>query len=96
MTVPGEHYTLRLYVAGTSARSLRAVENITRVCEQRLDGNYDLEVIDIYQTPEAAQEGQVIAAPTLVKQLPEPLRRIVGDLADESVLLLALGVQEEA
>ena len=96
MTAATQRFTLRLYVAGTSDRSIRAVENVTRVCESRLAGHYDLEVIDIYQTPAAAEAGQVIAAPTLVKSLPEPLRRIVGDLANESVLLMALGVREEA
>ncbi|HEU4993838.1 MAG TPA: circadian clock KaiB family protein [Gemmatimonadaceae bacterium] len=86
-------YVLRLYVAGSSSRSLDAVANITRVCERHLRGNYDLEVIDIYQAPEAAAEGQVIAAPTLVKSLPEPLRRIIGDLANEDRLLVALGMR---
>jgi circadian clock protein KaiB len=92
MSADATKYVLQLYVAGSSARSLDAVANITRVCERHLSGNFDLEVIDIYQTPEAAAEGQVVAAPTLVKRLPEPLRRIVGDLANEGRLLLALGM----
>ena len=87
---------LRLYVAGSSSRSLRAVANIRKVCEEHLGDDYDLEVIDIYQTPEAAQEGQVIAAPTLVKESPAPIRRVIGDMADEGHVLSALGVRASA
>ncbi len=86
-------YVLRLFVAGMNPRSLRAIENMRRVCEEHMAGAYELRVIDIYDTPEMAEEGQVIAAPTLVKQLPEPLRRLVGDLADEGRVLLALGLK---
>ncbi len=92
-TAPGPRYVLRLFVAGMNPRSLNAVDNLRRVCEQHLDGDYELRVIDIYELPELAEEGQVVAAPTLVKQLPLPLRRLVGDLADEGRVLLALGVR---
>ncbi len=92
-TAPGPRYVLRLFVAGMNPRSLNAVDNLRRVCEQHLDGDYELRVIDIYELPELAEEGQVIAAPTLVKQLPLPLRRLVGDLGDEGRVLLALGVR---
>jgi circadian clock protein KaiB len=83
-------YVLRLYVTGSTPRSARAIENMHRICEQHLAGRYDLEVIDIYQHPEAAREVQLIAAPTLVKLLPEPLRRIVGDLSDHDKVLHGL------
>lgn len=88
-----QKFVLRLFVAGTNPRSLRAIENLRRVCEEHLQGEYELRVIDIYDTPAMAEEGQVIAAPTLVKELPAPLRRLVGDLADEGRVLLALGLR---
>jgi circadian clock protein KaiB len=91
---PGQRYVLQLYVAGTNPRSLRAVENLRRICERHMPGEYDLTVIDIYQTPGAAEEGQVVAAPTVVKELPLPLRRIVGDLADEGHVMVALGLPQ--
>jgi circadian clock protein KaiB len=84
------HYVLRLYVTGSTPRSARAIENMRRICEEYLAGRYDLEVIDIYQRPEAAREFQLIAAPTLVKLSPQPLRRIVGDLSDRDKVLHGL------
>jgi circadian clock protein KaiB len=78
---PG-HYKLRLFVTGSTARSARAIENMRRICEENLQGRYDLEVVDVYENPEATKELQVVATPTLVKILPEPLRRIIGDLSD--------------
>jgi circadian clock protein KaiB len=81
---------LRLYVTGSTPRSARAIENLRRVCEKHLFGRYDLEVIDIYQRPEAAREFQVIAVPTLVRLLPEPLRRVIGDLSDQDKVLHGL------
>jgi circadian clock protein KaiB len=83
-------YVLRLYVTGSTPRSARAIENLHRICEERLFGRYDLEVIDIYQRPEAAREFQVIAVPTLVRLLPEPLRRVIGDLSDQDRVLHGL------
>jgi circadian clock protein KaiB len=88
----GPPYVLRLFITGTTARSSRAIENLRRVCEERLHGEYDLEVVDIYQHPAAAQEYQILAAPTLVKMLPLPLRRIIGDLANEERVLAGLGL----
>jgi circadian clock protein KaiB len=76
------HYKLRLFITGSTARSVRAIENMRRICEENLQGRYDLEVVDVYQNPEATKELQVVATPTLVKVLPEPLRRIIGDLSD--------------
>jgi circadian clock protein KaiB len=88
----GAHYVLRLFITGTTSRSSRAIANLRRVCEERLHGEYDLEVVDIYQHPAAAQEHQILAAPTLVKMLPLPLRRIIGDLANEERVLVGLGL----
>lgn len=90
--VSDEHYVLRLYVTGTTPRSTRAIENMRAICEQYLKGRYDLEVIDIYQDPEASRDAQIIAAPTLVKMLPEPLRRVIGDLSDHDKVLAGLNL----
>jgi circadian clock protein KaiB len=86
----GPPYVLRLFITGTTARSSRAIANLRRLCEERLHGEYSLEVVDIYQHPEAAKEYQILAAPTLVKMLPLPLRRIIGDLANEERVLAGL------
>lgn len=84
-------YILRLYVSGSSARSLQAVQNLKKICEEHLP-DYDLEVIDIYENPKAAREEQIIAAPTLVKKLPEPLRKFVGDLSNTKKILIGLDI----
>ena len=83
-------WVLRLYVAGQSPRSLRAVANLRRMCAEELDARYRLEVIDLYQQPELAQGEQVVALPALIKRLPEPLRSIVGDMANPERVLVAL------
>jgi circadian clock protein KaiB len=85
-----ERYVLRLYVTGQTPRSLRAIENIKSICEEHLAGRYDLEVIDIYQRPSLAAGERIIAAPTLVKTLPAPIRRFVGDLSDTEKVLFGL------
>lgn len=84
-------YILRLYVSGSSARSLKAVHNLKRICEEHLP-DYDLEVIDIYENPDAAREEQIIAAPTLVRRLPKPLRKFVGDLSNTQKVLVGLEI----
>ena len=84
-------YILRLYVTGSSARSLKAVQNLKKICEEHLP-DYDLEVIDIYKDPAAAREEQIIAAPTLVKKLPKPLRKFVGDLSNTKKILVGLDI----
>jgi circadian clock protein KaiB len=86
-------YLLRLFVTGNTHRSVKAVENIRRICEQHLKGHYDLEVIDIYQQPELAAREQLLAAPTLVKSQPLPMRRMVGDLTDENRVLAGLDLR---
>ncbi len=88
-----ETYVLRLYVAGTTARSLRAITNIKKICEEHLQGRCDLEVIDVYQQPTLAKGEQIIAAPTLIKKLPVPLRKFIGDLADKEKILLGLDLR---
>lgn len=85
-----EKYVLRLYVTGTTPRSCRAIANIRSLCEQYLSGRYDLEVIDIYQQPGEASDQQIIAVPTLIKKLPFPQKRMVGDLSDRDRVLVAL------
>lgn len=83
-------HRLRLFVAGGTVRSRQAIENLRRICAERLDGKVDLEVVDIYQQPELAERYQVIAAPTLVKLLPLPVRRIIGDLSETERVLRGL------
>lgn len=83
-------WILRLYVAGQSPRSLRAVANLRRLCAEDLDERYQLEVIDLYQQPHLAQSAQLVALPVLIKRLPEPLRSIVGDMSNTERVLVAL------
>jgi circadian clock protein KaiB len=83
-------YVLRLYIAGMTARATRAVAKIREICERDLKGRYDLEVIDLYQTPALAKGEQIIAVPTLVKQLPVPLRRFIGDLSDTQRIIVGM------
>ena len=83
-------YVLRLYITGMTARSVRAVKNLQAICDEFLDGRYDLEVIDIYQQPVLTIGEQIIAAPTLIKKLPLPMRRIIGDMSNRERVLLGL------
>jgi circadian clock protein KaiB len=91
----GGRYSLQLYVAGSTSRSMQAVKNIRRVCETYLAGQYDLEVIDIYQNPESAAQAQIIAAPTLIKMFPEPRRRAIGDLSNVEKVLFTLNLDTD-
>ena len=86
----GEKWNLRLYTAGQSPKSLAALDNLKRVCEQHLSGRYSIEVIDLLKNPRLAKDDQIVAIPTLVRKLPEPLRRIVGDLSDTERTLVGL------
>jgi circadian clock protein KaiB len=90
-----EHYVLRLYVTGMTPRSIEAIDTIRSICEEHLQGRYDLEVIDIYQRPQLAKDEQIIAVPTLVKKLPAPLRRFIGNLSDEERVLLGLDLRRK-
>ena len=85
-----ERYILRLYVTGMTSRSARAVKNLQTICDEYLGGRYDLEVIDIYQQPVLVKGEQIIAAPTLIKKLPLPMRRIVGDMSNRERVLVGL------
>ncbi len=87
-----EKYVLRLYVTGMTPRSINAIENIRRICEENLQGRYELEVIDIYQQPEYAKKEQLLAAPTLIKKLPLPLRKFIGDMSDKDKILVGLNL----
>ncbi len=87
-----DRFILRLYVSGLSARSRQAIENIRHLCQEHLAGRHELQIIDIYQQPELAKDQQLVAAPTLVKQLPLPLRKLVGDMHDSARVLMMLGI----
>lgn len=87
-----QHYRLRLFLAGATPRSIQALERLKHLCETYLQGRYELEVIDVYQAPSALGADNVVAIPTLVKQLPPPLRNIVGDLSDTEKVLKGLDI----
>jgi circadian clock protein KaiB len=89
----GSRYELRLYVAGMTPRSTRAIANIKEICEEHLKGLYSLQVIDLYQQPVLAEGEQIIAVPTLIKKLPPPLRRLIGDLSDRERVLIGLDLK---
>src|SRR5512145_2180403 len=86
-------YVLRLYVAGLTPRSTLAIQNVRKICEEHLRGRYDLEVVDIYQQPVLAEGEQIIAAPTLVKKLPLPLRRFIGDMSNTERILVGMDLR---
>jgi circadian clock protein KaiB len=88
-------YLLRLYVTGTTGKSVRAIQNVRRICEEHLQGLYDLEVVDIYKNLPLARGDQIIAAPTLIKRLPAPLRRLIGDMSDEQRVLVGLDIRPQ-
>jgi circadian clock protein KaiB len=88
-------YVLRLYVAGMGPKSIQAVENIKRIFEEYMPGRYQLEVIDIYQNPVFARDGQIVAAPTLIKELPPPLRKLIGSMADTDRVLVGMDLKSK-
>jgi circadian clock protein KaiB len=88
-----QHYMLRLYITGMTARSRRAIDNVRAICEAHLHGQYELEIIDIYQQPVMAKDDQIIAAPTLIKLVPLPLRRIIGDMSSTERVLAGLDLR---
>ncbi len=88
-----EKYFLRLYVTGMTLKSTAAIQNVKKICEEHLKDRYELEIIDIYQQPTLAKGEQIIAAPTLVKKLPMPLRKFIGDMADTDRILLGLDLR---
>ncbi len=90
-----EHWELRLYVAGQTDKSICAVNNLTRLCKEHLEGRYSIEVIDLLQRPQLAAGDQILAVPTLVRRLPEPIKKIIGDLSSEERVLVGLDVRPQ-
>jgi len=89
-------WILRLYVAGQSARSIAALENLSRLCEEHLAGRYRIEVIDLLQQPQLARGDQIVALPTLVRQLPPPVKKIIGDLSNTERVLVGLDLRQQS
>jgi len=90
-----DHYNLRLYVAGQTPKSLQAFANLKQICEEHLQGRYEIEVIDLLVNPQLAKGDQILAIPTLVRRLPEPLRKIIGDLSDTERVLIGLDLRRK-
>jgi circadian clock protein KaiB len=90
--VTAERYILKLYVTGMTTRSAHAIENLQTFCEKHLAGRYELQIIDVYQQPELTRSEQIVAIPTLIKKLPLPLRRLIGDMSDEERVLVGLDI----
>jgi circadian clock protein KaiB len=88
-------YILRLYITGMTPNSKRAVENVKKICEEHLAGRYELEIVDIYQQPSLAAGEQIIAAPTLIKKLPFPLKKLIGDMSNTEKVLLGLDLRSK-
>ena len=86
-------HVLRLYVTGVTGRSVRAIENVRRICDEHLKGAYELEVVDLYKNLPLARGDQIVAAPTLIKRLPLPLRRLIGDMSNEARVLVGLDIR---
>jgi len=95
-TAPDEMWELRLYTAGQTPKSVAAFTNLKRICEEHMPGRYHIEVIDLVKNPRLAREDQIVAIPTLVRKLPEPLRRIIGDLSDTERALVGLQLRPRA
>ncbi len=93
MTDGPEKWILRLYVAGSTPKSVRAIENLEVICQKRLAGRYQIEVIDLLEQPHLAADHQILAIPTLVRHMPEPVRKIIGDLSSEERVLVGLDLQ---
>jgi circadian clock protein KaiB len=91
-----DSWDLRLYVAGPTPRAVRALENLKRICEEHMAGQYRIEVIDLLRTPQLAKGDQIVAVPTLVRKLPEPVRKIIGDLSNTEKVLVGLDLRPRA
>lgn len=90
---PDEHFQLRLYVAGQTPKSVRAYENLKKICEEYLAGRYTIEIIDLMKNPQLAKGDEIVAIPTLVRQLPHPIRKIIGDLSNTERALVGLQIK---
>ena len=86
-------FTLRLYITGRTPKSERAIANLRRICDEQFTGQYVLDIIDILERPQLAEDQKILATPTLIRELPLPLRRVIGDLSDTGKVLLGLDVQ---
>jgi circadian clock protein KaiB len=91
-----ERHVLRLYVAGSTGNSTRAIRNIQAICQEHLPGNHDLEIVDLYRQPEMAARDEIVAIPTLIKERPYPVRRVVGDLSNKERVMSGLGLRPHA
>jgi circadian clock protein KaiB len=89
----GERWDLRLYVAGQTEKSIRAIKNLNRICAEHLAGAYSIEVVDLLERPQLAEGDQILAIPTLVRRLPEPIKKIIGDLSNEERVLIGLDIR---
>ena len=89
----GPTYSLRLYVAGQTPKSVLAFKNLKEICEQHLQGRYDIEIIDLLENPQLARGDQILAVPTLVRRLPEPIKKIIGDLSNTERVLVGLDLR---
>jgi len=88
-------YVLKLFISGATNRSKKAIENIKKICEEKLKGHYELEIIDIFQQPEKTKNENIIAIPTLIKKLPSPVRKFIGDLSDKEKVLIGLEIKKQ-
>jgi circadian clock protein KaiB len=86
------HYCLKLFVTGSTPRSVRAIANLQAICQEHLEGRYELQIVDLYQQPELAKGNKLVAAPTLIRTLPEPVRHVIGDLSDTAEVLVGLDI----
>lgn len=93
MDTDSKRWNLRLYIAGQTPKSVAALANLRRICDEHMNGRYEVEVIDLMESPHLAQKDQIVAIPTLVRQLPEPLKRIIGDLSNTERVLIGLDLQ---
>jgi len=93
---PQDEWILRLYTAGETTRSLSALQNLESICEQHLKGRYRIEVVDLLKHPQLARGDQIVAVPTLVRRLPPPMKRIIGDLSNENSVLVGLDLRSRA
>jgi len=93
---PQDEWILRLYTAGETARSVSALQNLESICEQHLKGRYRIEVVDLLKHPQLARGDQIVAVPTLVRRLPPPMKRIIGDLSNENSVLVGLDLRSRA
>jgi len=94
ITEQTEGYNLRLYVAGQTPKSITAIANLKKLCERHLPGRYSIDIVDLMQNPSLAQRDQIVAIPTLIRKLPEPIKRIIGDLSNTERVLVGLDLDE--